>query len=748
MERSRLLFLAALACALLFVRTSKAAEATSPTSLSPEQRQHLAALIAKLDSEEFEEREQAERALQDSDSNTLPFVRHILEEPLSPECAERLKRAIIAIRWHEGMPAASVKRWSERLRSRAPGQTAQYLEHYNANGTRYSAAELTELLREHVFAPEFELSNSSITCDQNDILISQTEENHELICDLLELMRAAAKAPPDQNSDGVVVSKLESWRPALSSQLETDRVSIDFNAVPLTDAIKRLQPFSRTPLTLDPSLDPAELAEVTLKLDDVSVNSALLWISRVTETKPILYDHASVLIQDRENRNLECCVYDVADVDSAQGLGVKTWIEEHCVYRWDSGAYMEQHGNSLIVRHDHDSQVRIWRGLAQLRQFMKQIRAVEIEGKAPAMPLDPAKVPVQTIQWPEADSDTKWKQGLHKKLERKISFEFLDVPLPDALDFIRSQCQINLVIDPALAADGSTRTPITLRVTEMSADLALDWILRLANRAVVYRDEAIFVTTPLPLDTPTEPSEQLLLRMYYVRDLAGVVSPEDLETLVKSSVRPDRWDQALGTSLDEKQGVLLAVQTAEVHAIIESVLKELRLHCNDRIFNATAAAHAVDRRDDAVRSKLANQVTVSFENTPISDAFATLLAGIPFTLDPDMGSPNVTLSGEKLEIGKALTALNLGYAVDDGRLYIGPESFINTQRNQFVVYNLADLNDEQRTETSNFIGDLVQQGMQIDAHLAGDRLIVVQTVASLIPLQQKLEELRKGQAHK
>ena len=163
---------------------------------------------------------------------------------------------------------------------------------------------------------------------------------------------------------------------------------------------------------------------------------------------------------------------------------------------------------------------------------------------------------------------------------------------------------MTLIVDPRVTAQAPAN--INLRVTDMSMDLALDWILRLANLEKVLKDHAIYISTPDKLVEATE------LRIYDISDLTQSIpdfpGPElQLETaggqqggagnpaanafapkatvvptaasiadMIKTRVRPDTWDQALGTSVEEMAGRLVVMQRPEIHALIDQLLSSFR----------------------------------------------------------------------------------------------------------------------------------------------------------------------------
>jgi len=109
---------------------------------------------------------------------------------------------------------------------------------------------------------------------------------------------------------------------------------------------------------------------------------------------------------------------------------------------------------------------------------------------------------------PAGDSGA-WVQDTRKKLSRKVSFEFVDTPLEEAIAFLNSLAKVNIIIDPKVAAKGATKTAITLRVQDMEMGTALTWVLRLANLKYEFRDGAVFITEAKPEElNPAPPADK------------------------------------------------------------------------------------------------------------------------------------------------------------------------------------------------------------------------------------------------
>ncbi|MEK6709960.1 MAG: hypothetical protein AABZ64_05210, partial [Nitrospinota bacterium] len=47
-----------------------------------------------------------------------------------------------------------------------------------------------------------------------------------------------------------------------------------------------------------------------------------------------------------------------------------------------------------------------------------------------------------------AGKEDTWKQDIRKKLQRKVTFEFVDTPLEEAIAFLRSLANVTMIVDP------------------------------------------------------------------------------------------------------------------------------------------------------------------------------------------------------------------------------------------------------------------------------------------------------------
>ncbi len=205
----------------------------------------------------------------------------------------------------------------------------------------------------------------------------------------------------------------------------------------------------------------------------------------------------------------------------------------------------------------------------------------------------------------EAATEPQWMKDIRKQFDRRVTFEFVDTPLNEAIAFLQTLTKLTIILDPKAAEGGGASVPITLRVTNMELRLALKWILRLAGLDYTLKKEAIFISTPENL------AGEVDLKIYDVRDLTASVTPfpgpeivvgagagggaggapnvafsqeevtatfeaGSIAELIQTRVKPDSWAPELGTSIEERGGKLVVMQRPEVHKLIGQLLKSFR----------------------------------------------------------------------------------------------------------------------------------------------------------------------------
>lgn len=203
--------------------------------------------------------------------------------------------------------------------------------------------------------------------------------------------------------------------------------------------------------------------------------------------------------------------------------------------------------------------------------------------------------------------EPEWARDVRRKLQRKVSFEFVDTPLTEAISFLQSITKVTMIVDPK-ALESRGNTPINLRVRDMTLELALDWILKLADLDHALRDNAVFISSrenlrgdvdlriydvrDLTEDIPDFPGPELALEVGGTEGMGAAgaggvlvemgaaegetITAESLAEMIRERVRPDEWASELGTSIQERGGRLVVMQRPEVHRLIDKLLESFR----------------------------------------------------------------------------------------------------------------------------------------------------------------------------
>ncbi len=196
-----------------------------------------------------------------------------------------------------------------------------------------------------------------------------------------------------------------------------------------------------------------------------------------------------------------------------------------------------------------------------------------------------------------SDVEPDWMAQIRRKLEKKVNFEFVQAPLSEAINFLQSVSEVNMVLDPAAKTGGERQ--ITLRMNQATLSLALEWILKLAGLDYELRDNAVFISTSdnlrpevrmliydvqdLTLQIPDFPGPEMDLQanagnvpIFTPAPQAPATTTASIRDMITQRVRPESWQPGKGTSIEERAGKLVVVQRPEVHRMISSLLADLR----------------------------------------------------------------------------------------------------------------------------------------------------------------------------
>lgn len=189
---------------------------------------------------------------------------------------------------------------------------------------------------------------------------------------------------------------------------------------------------------------------------------------------------------------------------------------------------------------------------------------------------------------PEEREAPAWEREIREKFNKRISFDFVDTPIPDVIAFLSNLTGTNFVLDPAAIQKGDL--PVTLKVNDMRLGAALSWILKLVRLDYVLRDEAAFISTEERLREPTR------IRVYDCRQLLDEAAQEDLLHVIFQVTGAD-WhhERALMRFVD---GRLILRNTKSVMEKVEEFMEEF-VRASARPAARKAAVRELPAKHDA-----------------------------------------------------------------------------------------------------------------------------------------------------
>jgi len=237
---------------------------------------------------------------------------------------------------------------------------------------------------------------------------------------------------------------------------------------------------------------------------------------------------------------------------------------------------------------------------------------------------------------------------VQKALDAPTTFEFIETPLTDVVDFLRASHKVTFQIDRKALQDVGIdpQTPVTRTLKRIRLRSALRLLLRDVGLTFTVRDGVVLITT-------REQAEASLSKeVYAVEDLvaaSGQRGKSDFDALVDlitSTVEPASWDSVGGPgsiSVLASREALVVRQTFQAHEQIAALLDGLRKIRAARRPPANAAKPAAPETlsplalDPApkIDEALRQPTRFEFVETPLPDVACYLsdLHAIPVQLD-------------------------------------------------------------------------------------------------------------------
>lgn len=82
-------------------------------------------------------------------------------------------------------------------------------------------------------------------------------------------------------------------------------------------------------------------------------------------------------------------------------------------------------------------------------------------------------------------------ERMDRQLSKKISLEFVDTPLEDAMAFMGQLTGLTIILNPKVR---DAKPSVTLRVNDMEAATVIRWLTRLSETHAEVKDEALYIT--------------------------------------------------------------------------------------------------------------------------------------------------------------------------------------------------------------------------------------------------------------
>ncbi|MBI2192880.1 MAG: hypothetical protein HYU36_12950 [Planctomycetes bacterium] len=393
-----------------------------------------------------------------------------------------------------------------------------------------------------------------------------------------------------------------------------------------------------------------------------------------------------------------------------------------------------------------------------------------------------AKRPTSVIT---EEEEPEWKRNIKSQMEKRISFDFVDTPLVDVVQFLNNLTGANFVLDPKAVAGQDT--PVTLKVNDMRLGAAIEWILRLVNLSYTLKDEAIFISTKEGI------TDKVVMRLYDVRDLLATIpdftgtglptisegggggggggddlfgggdgegaesfTGDDLVEFIKTTVAPSSWSEgggeeegAAGGTISYTRGKLVIVQTPDIHRQIEDLLSRFR---ESAAIQVHITARFIEVTENFLRS-----VGVSWpqlDQTDMGNRLTDLQGSIQSTVDPAPSLfDNTSVTGFAGSIGyftdfQAQMVIQAATENQEINTLLAPEltCFNGQQARIAVVTQVRFIEDVEATTTSGGQTTSTALDFTIGTIEEGVNLLVRPTVSSdkryvTLDLQPQVEDI-------
>jgi|GEM_PF-4284964 len=472
-------------------------------------------------------------------------------------------------------------------------------------------------------------------------------------------------------------------------------ISFGFVKTPLPEAVALVREKTGANIMLDKEGLPED-GEITLEVKDIKLLRALDWISAQAGLMYVTRGDGSVLLATAERMlQLEERVtrlYDVGDLLDPP----KDERQSHIITPESLVAFIkldvapttwrEEYGTSITCRNQKLTVVHIEKVQEQVRRSLGRIG---------------------WIGWKEEPEDTPAEVADDDPFGgKKVTFDFVETPFTEVVAFVTEKTGVNIVLDEEVLPENRE---VTLKVGDMEASIALDWICEALDLHRGSKEDGSVVVTTRPRVLQLR---GMFTRVYNVADLLNPdglpkwytpLTPESLMKFITNTIAPGTWGEETATLIKCENGKLTVVHAEKVH---EKVRRLLEAHHWVERMRRAGIKEAVPKftppPEDPRKKKLAGKTTTfSTKEAPLPDlvAFLRETTEVNIILDQERVPPGLqaTLKVYEMELSTALDKIcsvcRLEYLVrDDGSVLITtPEQVFQLEQSRVKIYNVEYL---------------------------------------------------------
>ncbi len=409
------------------------------------------------------------------------------------------------------------------------------------------------------------------------LVVSQTPDVQEQIADLLRVL--AELSHRDSFTSLPIADPAAEQNAAVLRALDSP-ANIQVANMPLSTFARELSDQHGITIWIDETalqtFDISRDKPVTYTLTNLSLCSALKSLLRELELSFVVQDGILVITTpEKAHEKLTLRAYPVADlVPSSLGVDGDSLTQTVKVsvasYPWvDAGGlgWIAYYPGVLVVAQTWEVHKQLERALGELRQAVHHAAAP-----------NPPSAESAALQWIEA------------ALRKRISVNYVDVPLNAAIEGLADRAGVNIQIGiVALGSAGiSLDKPVTFSASDEPLWAALSSLLQPLELTFCTRDEVLLVTTPEDAERET------LARFYRLRSFPRGdpwrYTARELADLIPAVVAPQTWPDGTGPGPVEVLGDVLVVPQMEAQLRrIEALLAAL-----DRLRADPAATEPID----------------------------------------------------------------------------------------------------------------------------------------------------------